>query len=269
MKNNQVNITFHFGRNPLSIIIVLAALGILFLIFFPIYSYSSTWNNNNVTPFETYYNTSESNDSETVQAKKQKRLSTVLPAVVDLKTKDASYEIYKMNGKDFDLFDLEINCTAYTNTHDVDSSGSSTDNAKFTFTVRWTDKTTEQLGVNFLIPFDGKKDIKLHTCFAADWVGFCKYQTSTNVSQSIITKASTESDEDYTGASFSSTISGLEYFPAKANTFPVPVSVKTPDLFVYIEFKYQHNGAKTRVYVLKYTFDEYNPNAKAGGIYSK
>lgn len=272
MKNNQVNITFHFGRNPLSIIIVLAALGILFLIFFPIYSYTSTWKNNNVTPFETYYTSSDS----TLTDKKSLRIASKLPTgIIDLKTKDSSYEIYKMNGKDFDLFDLEIECKAYTNnrdtnTKDVEFDGQS-GKAEFNFTLKWTSKTTEELGDNKLIPFDNdsKKDIKLTTCMAADWVGFCKYQTSTSITSKTITKASDESDEDYTGATFSSDVTGIDYFPTKAKTWPVNISVDAPDLFLYIEFKYQHNGTKTRIYVLKYKFDEYNPNAKAGGIYSK
>ena len=264
MKNEQQKTKFKFGRNPLSLIIILAAIGLVFLIFYPIYSYSSTWNNNNVTPFLTYYKDS-ANDSEKVQEKKKERLSTSLPSnITDLKTTDKSIEVIKMKGKDFDLFDVNITCKSYTNIH----SGS--DSAEFSFNLKWNDKTSEDLGgVKALVPFnnDSKNDIKLTSCFAADWVGFCKYQTSTSISSKIITP---EADEtDYDGANFTSTISGLDYFPAKAKTWPVNVSVKTPDLFLYIEFKYQNNGNKTRIYVLQYTFDEYNPDAAAGGIYTK
>ena len=264
MKTNQETTKFKFGRNPLSLIIVLAALGILFLIFFPIYSYSSTWKNNNVTPFETYYKTS-STDSDTVKEKKTKRLSTSLPSgITDLKTEDSTYEIYKMKGKDFNLFDVEINCTAYNNNHD------GADAATFKVTMKWKDNTKEDLGTNTLVPFsnDNKKDIKMAGCFAADWVGFCKYQTTNSLLSSTITPQ--ESESEYSGAAFSAiSIDGLDYFPAKAKTWPIPMSAKTPDLFLYVEFKYQHNGIKTRIYILQYTFDEYNPGAKAGGIYSK
>lgn len=269
MKQKTEPTKFKFGRNPLSLIIIIAAVGIVILVTSIIYSYSSTWNNYNVTPFETYYSsTDKEKDSTTVQEKKAKRLSTSLPSnITDLKKVDSSVELYKMNGKDFDLFDLEINCKNYTNTH------AGNDQAAFEFTIKWTDKTTEQLGTNSLIPFDTdvKNDIKLTSCFAADWVGFCMYQTGSTTTK-IVTKdpnSGDEADTSYTGATFNSTISGLDYFPTKAKTFPVNIDVKTPDLFIYIEFMYQHNGSKTRIYVLKYTFDEYNPNAKAGGIYSK
>lgn len=267
MKQATESTKFKFGRNPLSLIIIIGVLGLLFLIIFPIYSYSSTWKSKNVTPFETYYDTTKTSDSSTVQTAKTKRLSTTLPTgITDIKTKDSSVEVYKMKGKDFDLFDLEINCSEYNN-NKIEGS----DKASFSFTLKWTNKSTEELGDNKLIPFDNesKRDIRLTTCFAADWVGFCKYQVSNTISSSTITKSADELDENYTGALFSSTISGLEYFPAKANTWPVPVSVKAPDLFLYIEFKYQHNGPKTRIYILQYTFDEYNPDAKAGGIYTK
>ena len=233
-----------------------------------------SYNKYKKSPFETYYTSTDTTATKT--DKKALRISSSLPSgIKDLKTKDSTIEVYKMNGKDFDLFDLEINCKSYTNnrdtnTKDIEFDGQSGE-AQFSFTLKWTDKATEELGDNKLIPFDNdsKKDIKLTTCFAADWVGFCKYQTSTTISSSIITQESDESDEDYTGATFSSKIQGLDYFPTKAKTWPVNMSVKTPNLFLYIEFKYQHNGAKTRIYVLKYTFDEYNPDAKAGGIYTK
>ena len=262
MKNEQQKTKFKFGRNPLSLLIILAGIGLFFLIFIPIYSYSSTWNANKVTPFLTYYKTASS-DSEKVKEKQMSRLSTQLPSgIIDINTKSDTTTVYKMKGKDFKLFDVEIKCNSYTNTH----SGS--DSAQFNFDLKWNDSTTEELGVKTLVPFsnENKKDIKLTSCFAANWVGFCMYQVSNNISQSTITPGVDETD--YTGATFTSTISGLDYFPAKANTWPVPQKVNAPDLFLYIEFNYQNNGQKTRIYILQYTFDEYNPDAKAGGIYS-
>ena len=256
MKNEEREKTkFKFGRNPLSLIIVVGALALLFLIIYPIYSYTTTWNKNNVTPFVTVLESKDSSDE-----KMAKRLGSLPNNFTPLDDANTS-EVIRMNGKDFDIFDVKVTCDTYDNRHDGN------DKAKFTFTISWTDTTTEKLGVTELKPFvnDNKKDIKLASCLAADWVGFCKYQTS--VSQDIVTKSS--SDDTYSPATLTSQISDLDYFPAKAKTWPGNISVKTPDLFVCIMIQYEKDGLQSKTYILKYKFDEYNPNAEAGGIYTK
>lgn len=246
---------FKFGRNPLSVIIVVLALVLLFFIFYPIYSYTTTWNKNNVTPFITVLSSKDSSDE-----KISERLGKLPSDFTPLDDSNTT-EVIRMNGKDFDIFDVKISCDEYSNRHEGN------DQATFTFTISWTDTTTEKLGVTELKPFDvnKKKDIKLASCFAADWVGFCKYQTS--VSTDIVTKSSSE--DTYNPATLKSQISGLDYFPAIAKTFPVNKTVKAPDLFVAIMFQYEKDGLQSKTYILKYKFDEYNPNAEAGGVYSK
>ncbi len=239
-EENKQRTKFKFGRNPLSLIIVVLSLAIIFFVSYTIYSYASTWNKNTVTPFVTQKNT-ESSETDSYKN----------TSPITLEQESDNYKIIRMNGKDFNLFDLTVECTEY---------GQQTNGyGQFKATLKWNENTSNKAKV--LKDLDNSQhNIQLAFCLASDWVGFCKYATS--MANNKITSTSD-------AITASKSVEGLKSFPITANTFPVPVKVYTPDLYVLIRFQYEDNGVKTENYILKYTYDEYHIDGKTIGGYTK
>ena len=108
--------------------------------------------------------------------------------------------------------------------------------------------------------------VRTAICLAADWVGYCQYSTTKEF-------AVTNNKAAQTYSSYR--ISGIEQFPAKANTWPFKVNVETPNAYVYVYFGYYDttnpNNLKKvwKTYILEYTYDEYHTSATQGGIIAK
>lgn len=245
MAKNNVEPTktkFKFGRNPLSFIIVVVSLAIIIFGVVTISSYVNAWNNNKVTPFVT--SSADENTDTTYKSS--------LPTSFSLSEESDYYEIIRMNGKDFDMFDFTCKCTEYG----ANTNGSAT----FAFTIKWNEKTSENYTV--LKDIDtNQKNIQFAFCLASDWVGFCKYASS-------LTKYKISSS-DSEAISFSKSITGVGDFPLTTSTFPVPVKIYTPNLYVCITYMYENNGTRTKNYILQYTYDEYHIDGETIGGYKK
>ncbi len=233
---------FKFGRNPLSFIIVVVSLAIIIFAAITISSYVKTWNDNKVTPF-----VSSSDDGSN-----NTKYKNSLPTGFALQEESENYIIKRMDGKDFNLFDFKIECREYGQL----TNGSAT----FDCSIKANDNIKEKAKV--LKDLDtNKRNIQFAFCFAADWVGMCTYATSISKYQISYTA------EDPT--TFTKSISGLSNFPLTANTFPVPIKVYTPDLYVCITFSYESGGVKTENYILKYTYNDYHVDGVTIGGYVK
>jgi len=245
MKNKEENTErtkFKFGRNPLSFLIVLAGLGIILFVVSTIYSYTSTWKKYNITPFVTVL-------GENPTDKEKERLDSNLPSNFELKEADKNNTVTRMDGKDFNVFDLSVEC--------LDFGQTTTYNAKFRTKIKWNDNTSKKASV--LRPFDDtNKNVKIAYCLGADWVGFCKYSSSV---------LSLEVKSDREEKQFSdSYVEGTNFFPKTAKTFPGNIKVKTPNLYVFLHFQYENDGLKTETYILRYTFNEYHTENTIGYV---
>ena len=241
MKKNEESTSktkFKFGRNPLSLIIVVVSLAIIIFAVVTISSYVTTWNDNQVTPFVT------AKSSDSTDANKDS-----LPTSFSLGEESDTNKIYRMNGKDFNVIDFTLECTEY---------GQNTNGyAQFSCSAKWNANTSNKTSV--LKPFTNSSEynIQFAFCLASDWVGICKYASA-------VTKKTISSSKE-SADTFTKSINGLTSYPATANTFPVPVKVYTPDLYVCITFQYENNGTITENYILKYTYDDYHTDRTVGG----
>lgn len=234
---------FKFGRNPLSFIIVVVSLAIIIFGAVTISSYVTAWNNNKVTPFVT----AKSDEDTTTSAYKDS-----LPSNFSLQEESDNYIIKRMDGKDFNLFDFTVECKEYGQ----QTNGSAT----FNFSIKANDNIKSKVKV--LKDLDNNhKNIQFAFCFASDWVGLCKYaSTVTKYELSFTAEEAT---------TFTKSITGLSNYPLSANTFPVPIKVYTPDLYVCITFSYESSGVKTENYILRYTYNEYHVDGVTVGGYTK
>ena len=249
MKKENEELTktkFKFGRNPLSFIIIIATLALIIFAIVIINSYTEAWKKYNVTPFVTAYEANDK-DSTTEAANRKLRLGSLPTDSYSSdgfkipESNDANV-VKRMNGKDFDALDFTINCN---NNYNIEGNS-----VVFKTSVKWNENTSSRTKI--LKPYSGEKTVKIGLCLAADWVGFCRYSTSI----SALEIKSTDTEAKNTSIS----VQGISYFPKTTHTFPVPVSIKTPDLFVFIQFQYETNGvvgAKTETYILKYKYNEY------------
>ena len=97
---------------------------------------------------------------------------------------------------------------------------------------------------------------------AAPWVGFIKYPSS-SAPKSLEFCASEENARSTSPSNYKSfTISGQIDFPAKVNTFPVPITIDAPSIYLYLA--YTDAYGKTTTKVLEYTYYDLIP--ESGGI---
>ncbi len=251
-KNNNENSTkkFKFGRNPLSLIIIILAIVIIFFAIYIPSSYIGVYNSNHVTAFES--SLPESDNYKIEQTKER--------------------NVQRIKAKDFDVLDLNFRATSYSmkkDSHDATKNPS----VSFKLSMYWTDKTTELFGDHFLgINYDGEvainntQTIRMAVCLATpEWIGYCNYSSDTIRPFSNKYVKSAESSKDQPSES-SYTINGNissddkaknQTFPATANTWPVKVSVDNPNAYLFIQFFYPKDGVKEQIYIIEYTYDEY------------
>ena len=107
-------------------------------------------------------------------------------------------------------------------------------------------------------------NITANVMMTAEWINFVSYASKTT------TLKMYESEEKALESNKSSyykdfTVKNLADFPAKADTFPVKVSVDEPSIYSYISYKYIQSGeTKTLSYVLEYSYLDLKP--ETGGI---
>lgn len=154
--------------------------------------------------------------------------------------------VTRMDAKDFNEFKLEFQCTDYK---------TSTGTAQFKIKA-YKNENTRNVNSN--------TKLKVALCLASDWVGFASY-SSEELSRTL------EINEKEDGTkSTTLTISNIISYPAKANTWPVPVTVNSPDAYLYVSYTYYKNDnvsageTETKNYILKYSYSEFD--VQAGGL---
>ncbi len=107
-------------------------------------------------------------------------------------------------------------------------------------------------------------NITANVMMTAKWINFVSYSSKTTTLKMYEDEtAALESNKSSYYKDF--TIKNLADFPAKANTFPIKVSVEEPTIYLYLSYKYIQSGeTKTLTYVLEYAYKDLIP--ESGGI---
>ena len=143
-------------------------------------------------------------------------------------------EATKIKGSEFKEFNLEFVCSEYIEEEN-------TSKATFKIITYKTNQTKKITG-----------KVSYAVCLAADWVKFNKTSSGTFDLGT--------SEEKKTTKTVTLSKSGSDdwpNFPAKANTWPVKITVDKPDVYLYLSYSYTSNGeTKTEYYILSYTLGE-------------
>lgn len=229
------------------LLISLIALLILIPIIYSGVTYIKAWNKN-VVPFEpTVEESTESTNStnSTTTTSTEEKKTTPKITGVDLTN------VKRMDNKDFDLFNITFQATNYNDRLDEGKQ-----NVTFKVVIERNEKsptlTYVDSGSTYLM--------KTGVCLHADWIAFESYQSSLSTYTDTYLKAGNTGKTNIN-------ISCKTQFPAKADTWPVKVTVDSPDAYLYILYKTQENGVTTvNSYILKYTYEEYMTSTTTGGI---
>lgn len=92
-------------------------------------------------------------------------------------------------------------------------------------------------------------------CVAADWVNVCQYSSSyTYITQSNIESTLENASHKHINVSLKED----QVFPMKVNTWPIPITIKTPEAYLLITFMELVNGANVnKFYIIHYSYDDY------------
>ena len=217
-----------FGRNIFTIVFVAVSITIITLIIYTITSYTTAYNNNKFTPF--------------------------VDETIGKQYESSSYNlenVSRISHKDFKDFGLVVTCTSYDEDENTGAS------AKASYKIA-------------TYKFEDTKDIKngkvsVMMCMGADWVNFLKYPTSTSIRELEFNASEEVAKKDSPTYSRTFSFSGIIDFPAKANTWPIPITVDCPNIYLYLSYSYQENGKTlTKSYVLQYSYYDLIP--QTGGI---
>ncbi|MBE6137208.1 MAG: hypothetical protein E7176_02300 [Erysipelotrichaceae bacterium] len=226
-KNNSPKKRKLFGRNAFTLYIFIPIVLILILGVFVAASYISTNNSNKIKPFET---------------KSAGVLFTDNEGTNSFLVEDAEY----ISPNQFTEFGYILKCTSYNE----DSK-----TAEYLFKPYKTE-TTKAIS---------NDKISVALCMKADWIGFVGYSTTSPTTVTL--SSDLEKAESTTSSTYRKTltISSLMDFPAKTNNWPIKVTVKEPEIFLYIQYSYQENGKNvTKVYIIEYSYSDLIP--ETGGI---
>lgn len=155
----------------------------------------------------------------------------------------------RIKAKKFDTFGVVLKCTSYV---EDENTTSTTRQAVYKLSLYKYENT----------PTIKNGTVYASICMAAPWVGFIKYPSS-SAPKSLEFCASEENARSTSPSNYKSfTISGQIDFPAKVNTFPVPITVDAPSIYLYLA--YTDAYGKTTTKVLEYTYYDLIP--ESGGI---
>ncbi len=231
--------------NPRVIVKIVLLISILSLIvLLPIiYSgvtYIKAWSNNKKVPFAPTVTVSETTDSSTTTS-----TTTETPKISGLKLDDAK----RIDNKDFNLFDITFYATEYNDR----------ENEKQQVVFSMSLKRNENTPTTLVESASGQTSlVQTGICLVANWIEFESYQSSL----SSFTNSYLENNTSRTV-----TINCKTQFPAKAETWPIKVTVDSPDCYVYVYFRTQESGKYIdNSYILKYSYEEYVTKQTQGGI---
>lgn len=222
----------------LAILIFILATIILVPIIYSGTTYIKAWNDNKVVPYEPSI-TESTDDSGSPTTTETPRISGL---ILD--------DVKRLDYKDFNLFDLDFKATSY---NDRETDG--VQKVEFSLTIKKNDNTPTTL-VN--VSSSSSYLVQAGACLCANWVGLNSYTSSLyGYSESYL--------KNETSRTLSVTCK--TQFPAKADTWPIKVTVDSPDCYLYLYFRTQENGKNVNnSYILKYTYDEYMTSTTQGGI---
>ena len=227
-KDNNQKKKLPFGRNIFTFVFGVVVVLVLTLIIYTSYSYISTYNNNKYTPFV----------DESI-GKQYESNSYNLDGVT------------RTNYKNFNDFGLVVRCTSY----EQDNNTSAVNKATYKISTYKLENTKDIK--------NGK--VSFMMCMGADWVGFLKYPTSTSIATLEFNANEETAKKDSPTYSKTFTFSGIINFPAKANTWPIPVTLDCPLIYLYVNYSYQENGKTlSKSYVLQYNYYDLIP--ETGGL---
>ena len=212
----------------LVVLITLLSLIVLIPIIYSGVTYIKAWNKNAV-PFEPTVEESDSTTSTTESTTEEKKTTPKISGV-DLT------DVERMNNEDFNLFDVTFVATSYN-----DRENESTHSVTFSITIKKNDNTPSTLTT---VESSSSYMMKTGVCLQANWIGFESYQSSlTSWTDSYLEN----------GTSKTASVSCNTQFPAKAETWPIKVTVDSPTAYLYILFRTQENGKYViHPYILKY-----------------
>lgn len=217
-----------FGRNLFTLIFIIVAMILLFFIIYVPSNYITAYNSNKIRPFI------DKTKDTTFETQSQSNPFNVADAVY-------------MKEKDFEDFGILFKCTEY-----------SEDSQSASYELR-TYKTEATKAIV-------QDTISVSLCLKANWIGFVAY-SSTSPSTTKLSADKETAEKTDLSSTYKKTlkISSLADFPAKANTWPIKITVSEPSIHLYISYNYKENGVtKTNSYILNYTYSELIP--ETGGI---
>lgn len=229
-KNNQKKKRkLPFGRNLFTLITIALLLVVVALVVSTITSYVTAANK---AKYEAFVTQSIS-DTETTN------FSDDTFATIDSRQKASS----------FDTFGVVLKCTSYV---EDENTTSTTRQAIYKVSLYKNDNT----------PSIKNGTVNVTICMAAPWVGFIKYPSS-SAPKSLEFCSDEENAKSSSPSNYKTfTISGQIDFPAKVNTFPVPITVDAPTIYLYLS--YTDAYSKTTTTVLEYSYYDLIP--ESGGI---
>lgn len=235
--SNENKKKFKFGRNPLTFIILISSIVVIFFIACMIrglYKINVTYD---VTPYKTNMTEDYKNQFTGVSA-----------VFNDIEFYD--YKDIKKNKAESDskagcytnlYFDTYFYCKNYLFINK--------DEAEFSLQIQWNANTKTYAKSYGLKEFTTSCNVYATLCLAKDKVDFCKYLTSIQ-KMKISETTSIMSPRALT-------MSGLKHFPlVSKDTFPIYHSEKAPDAYLY--FCFQSKGEdEPKKFCIHYTYDEY------------
>lgn len=151
-----------------------------------------------------------------------------------------------VKGDEFDAIGLTIECSEYNE---------DTDKAVYKVML-YENENTENIDIV-------NSSIKAQVCLASDQIGYLGYSSKVTFNNIAKDKNTASSSTTYKKTF---TINSVIDYPAKTEHFPIPLTVKAPDIYLYITYSYKENAgqAKNATYIIEYSYYDLLP--LQGGI---
>ena len=227
-----------FGRNLFTLLFVIIVVGVLGFIIGTTIKNVSRATANSYKPFQT--------DSS------GKKLETFNDAPIT-------------DGKNFTDFGIYLKCIDSTS-DSAGTNGWDKDAGTALYKVALIKNgNTEGLNIS------GNK-VTIGLCLMADWLGwtgFISYGSTSTYTVTLSEKLDSAKSATSSTYKRSYTVSNVNKLPAKLDVFPFGITLKTPNIYLYLSYTTAKN--KTVTYILKYNYnyiynDEYNAIDLSGAI---
>lgn len=217
---------FKFGRNLLSVLLVLGGLIICCVVALCVYMPVKAVVKYNSTLRVPYVSKNDYDSTATTDETYESTYNN------DTSLKGGVSKLEQINASEFDAFNISFTSVTYV-----------AESLKFTIKIEKNDKT-EELITNNKMTVD-----KINLCITSNYSGFIDYAS---------TKTSLKYNTSDSAHTYTYTITGRS-FPIKVSDFPIFRTIEKPDLYVYAQYSYDAGTGKyiTKCYSIKYTPTEY------------